>query len=85
MRKKAKKASIVLCSVFVLALAGTFVGGYIRGGIEKFPLPDGFSQGLAQIDSEKDSDEVRIMTSNLLVHYKSRGGSDANPRAKMFF
>ncbi|MGN1417820.1 MAG: endonuclease/exonuclease/phosphatase family protein [Acutalibacteraceae bacterium] len=76
--------ALILCVVFVMALAGTFVGAYVRGGIDRFPLPDGFSQGLAQIDSEKETNEVRIMTSNLLVHYKSWGGTDANPRAKMF-
>lgn len=85
MKKAVKIVSFSICVVLVLGIAGTCIGAYIRGGIDKYTLPDGFSQAMQQVDSSKQSDEVRIMTSNLLVHYKSWGGSDARPRAKMFF
>lgn len=85
MKKNMKVISIVLCIVIVLGISGTFLGAYIRGGIDKYALPDGFDQAMQQVDNSKQDDEVRIMTSNLLVHYKSWGGSDARPRAKMFF
>lgn len=68
-----------------LGVSGTVLGAYIQGGIGKYDLLDGFESGMQQVDSTKQNDEVRIMTSNLLVHYKSWGGSDARPRAKMFF
>lgn len=85
MKKSIKIVSASICAALVLGIAGKGVGAYIRGGIEKYALPDGFDQGMQQVDSSKQNDEVRIMTSNLLVHYKSWGGTDARPRAKMFF
>lgn len=85
MKKTVKIVSLSLCTALVLGVAGTAVGAYIRGGIDKYSLPDGFDQGMQQVDAAKRNDEVRIMTSNLLVHYKSWGGTDARPRAKMFF
>lgn len=85
MKKAIKFVSVSLCAALVLGIAGTGVGAYIRGGIDKYALPDGFDQAMQQVDSTKQNDEIRIMTSNLLVHYKSWGGTDARPRAKMFF
>lgn len=85
MKKAVKIVSVSICAALVLGIAGTGVGAYIRGGIDKYSLPDGFEQAMKQVDSSKQNDEVRIMTSNLLVHYKSWGGTDARPRAKMFF
>ena len=84
MKKTVKFISASLCAALVLGVAGTGIGAYIRGGIDKYSLPDGFDQAMQQVDSAKQEDEVRIMTSNLLVHYKSWGGTDARPRAKMF-
>lgn len=85
MKKVMKTIAIILCVIIVLGVTGTALGAYIRGGIDKYSLPDGFEQAMQQVDSTKQEDEVRIMTSNLLVHYKSWGGTDARPRAKMFF
>ena len=85
MKKVMKMIAIILCVIIVLGASGTALGAYIRGGIDKYSLPDGFEQAMQQVDSTKQEDEVRIMTSNLLVHYKSWGGTDARPRAKMFF
>lgn len=85
MKKIMKIVAIILCVVIVFGISGTAIGAYIRGGIDKYSLPEGFDQAMQQVDSSKKNGEVRIMTSNLLVHYKSWGGSDARPRAKMFF
>lgn len=85
MKKIMKIMAIILCAIVILGISGTVLGAYIQGGIGKYDLPDGFESGMQQVDSTKQNDEVRIMTSNLLVHYKSWGGSDARPRAKMFF
>ena len=85
MKKIIKYIAVTLCVIIVLGISGTFIGAYIQGGIDKYSLPDNFDSAMQQIDNTKQNDEVRIMTSNLLVHYKSWGGSDARPRAKMFF
>lgn len=85
MKRVMKMVAIILCVIIVLGISGTVLGAHIRGGIDKYSLPDGFNQAMQQVDSTKQDDEVRIMTSNLLVHYKSWGGTDARPRAKMFF
>lgn len=85
MKKVMKLIAIILCVIVVLGISGTVLGAHIRGGIDKYALPNGFEQAMQQVNSTKQDDEVRIMTSNLLVHYKSWGGSDARPRAKMFF
>lgn len=85
MKKIIKYIAVTLCVIIALGISGTFIGAYIQGGIDKYSLPDNFDSAMQQIDNIKQDDEVRIMTSNLLVHYKSWGGSDARPRAKMFF
>ncbi|MGN0570552.1 MAG: endonuclease/exonuclease/phosphatase family protein [Candidatus Fimenecus sp.] len=85
MKKTVKIISLSLCAALVLGIGGTAVGAYIRGSTEKYALPDGFSDAMQQVSSETKSGEVRIMSANLLVHYKSWGGTDARPRAKMFF
>lgn len=85
MKRVMKMAAIILCVIIVLGISGTVLGAYIQGGFDKYSLPDGFDQAMQQVDSTKQDDEVRIMTSNLLVHYKSWGGTDARPRAKMLF
>lgn len=85
MKRVMKMVAIILCVIIVLGISGTVLGAHIRGGIDKYSLSDGFDQAMQQVDSTKQDDEVRIMTSNLLVHYKSWGGTDARPRAKMFF
>lgn len=85
MKKVMKLIAIFLCVIVVLGISGTVLGAHIRGGIDKYALPNGLEQAMQQVNSTKQDDEVRIMTSNLLMHYKSWGGSDARPRAKMFF
>lgn len=67
MKKNMEVISIVLCIVIVLGISGTFLGAYIRGGIDKYALPDGFDQAMQQIDNSKQDNEVRIMTSSQYV------------------
>lgn len=83
MKKTARIISTILCSIIILGILGTIIGAYIQGGINGYSLPDGFDSELEQVDSKQGGD-VRIMTSNLLVHYKSWGGTPVRPRARMF-
>lgn len=86
MKKAGKKViAIVLCSAVVLGTAGIFTGSHIRGNIKGCSLPNDFDKAMQEVDPSRQDGEIKIMTSNLLVHYKSWGGSDARPRAKMFF
>lgn len=73
MKKIIKYIAVTLCVIIALGISGTFIGAYIQGGIDKYSLPDNFDSAMQQIDNTKQDDEVRIMTSNLLVHYKSWG------------
>lgn len=81
-----KPLKIILC-VFaficiILATVPTTV--YLsRGDIRNIEIPNDFSQGLKENCFENTAD-VRIMSSNLLVHYDSWGGKPAKPRAKQY-
>lgn len=83
--KKGTKKVIAIVTAAVCALTATGVGLYFHGNIKSCSLPDNFDKAMQEVNSEKQKGEIRIMTSNLLVSYKSWGGSDARPRAKMFF
>ncbi|MCC8016576.1 MAG: hypothetical protein LIO43_04245 [Clostridiales bacterium] len=85
MKKKAvKKALISVSAIFLCAvLIVPFSVYYFRGDIKDEELPVNFEEMLAASVPDKQSN-LRIMTSNLLVHYKSCGGVPAKPRAKMF-
>lgn len=83
-RKISKKAvaAIVLCAAVTLAAVPTAVF-LIRGNNSGVQLPAGFEEELSAQAFENSAD-VRIMSSNLLVHYKSWGGTPAKPRAKQY-
>ena len=85
MKKVVRIIASVLVCVLLVSSVGLLSAASIRGYIKNQDLPVGFSEAVKLTEAEKDSDAVRIMTSNLLVNYKSWGGSDARPRAKMFF
>ena len=81
-----KKTKIILSSAVAFVLLVTAVPTAIffgRGNISSEALPDGFSQSLKADAFQKETD-VRIMSSNLLVHYKSWGGTPAKPRSKQY-
>lgn len=85
MKKTAKIIALALAGVILACAAGISVAAYTRGYIKNEELTPEFSAALQQVEAPKNPQEVRIMSSNLLVHYKSWGGTDARPRAKMFF
>lgn len=73
-------AAVVFC-ILVTAVPLTVYA--VRGNIKNIDLPQGFDEMLTEASFENDAD-VRIMSSNLLVHYESWGGLPAKPRAKKF-
>ena len=83
-RKISKKAvaAIVLCAAVTLAAVPTTIF-FIRGNNSGVQLPAGFEEELSAQAFENSAD-VRIMSSNLLVHYKSWGDTPAKPRAKQY-
>lgn len=83
MSKKWKAAlSVIIC--FCLAVTIIPFSVYsVRGNLKNMDLPEGFEENLADYAFENHSD-VRIMSSNLLVHYESWGGLPAKPRAKQY-
>ena len=83
-RKISKKAvaAIILCAAVTLAAVPTAIF-FIRGNNSGVQLPAGFEEELSAQAFENSAD-VRIMLSNLLVHYKSWGGTPAKPRAKQY-
>lgn len=85
MKRKASKkavAAIILCAAVTLAAVPTAIF-FIRGNNSGVQLPAGFEEELSAQAFENFAD-VRIMSSNLLVHYKSWGGTPAKPRAKQY-
>lgn len=85
MKKKVKTALLILLCFAVVAAAGGFSVYMIRGDLSGQTLPQDTAADLKAADAAlTQGAEVRILSSNLLVHYKSWGGTPAKPRAKMF-
>lgn len=83
--KKLKKLFIALICILCIGIAAFIAAVNIYGNYDDYILPDGFEESLENADVSRDSDSyARIMSSNLLVHYESWGGTDARQRAKMF-
>ena len=83
-KRKVLKSVIIciICILFAAAIAGE--GAFlIRGSLRGTALPSGFEDTLAESAFDNTAN-VRIMSSNLLVHYKSWGGEPAKPRAKKY-
>lgn len=74
--------SVLLCACALAAVVPTAVYG-VRGNLAGISLPRDYERQLAENAFENSAD-VRIMSSNLLVHYESWGGEPAKPRAKMY-
>lgn len=83
MNKKLKIAlSVVLCICSLTVAVPTAV--YLsRGSINSYELPKGFEEGISKEAFDNKAD-IRVMSSNLLVHYESWGGEPVKPRAKMY-
>lgn len=83
-----KSLKIFLWVLLTVLLAGIIVFGvfvYMHGNTKPYEVPEDVHTALQNQVTEKPKDSVRIMSSNLLVYYKSWGGEDARPRAKMYF
>lgn len=74
--------SIIASIALLIAVVPTTVF-FVRGNYNGVDLPSSFQEEL-NADSFDNSSDVRIMSSNLLVHYKSWGGTPAKPRAKQY-
>lgn len=83
--KKLKKTFIALLCIAVIGIAAFIAAVNIYGNYDDYILPDGLEESLESADISRDDNAyARIMSSNLLVHYESWGGTDAHRRAKMF-
>ncbi len=83
MKSKLKTAlSVIICLVLLITIIPFSVYA-VRGNLQNTELPHDFKNELTA-DSFENQADVRIMSSNLLVHYKSWGGLPAKPRAKQY-
>lgn len=81
-----KAIKIIICSVIVLCILIAAVPTAVytaRGSLKSKELPSGFADAI-KADAYEKIGSVRIMSSNLLVHYESWGGLPAKPRAKKY-
>lgn len=74
--------AVILCIILV---AGIVIGGIFvsRMSLKNVELPENFQENLEKDAFENDSD-IRVMSSNLLVHFNSWGGKPVKPRAKIY-
>ncbi len=78
-----KKVKILLSVIGCFSLLAGIIpySVYIaRGNIDNISLPSDYKDRL-ESDAFENTADVRIMSSNLLVHYESWGGLPAKPRA----
>lgn len=86
MKRINKTLKVILCVLLVFCVAVVTVPTVVysvRGNLNDVELPKDFESNLSNNLPENNSD-IRIMSSNLLVHYESWGGTPAKPRAKMY-
>lgn len=86
--KKALKIILIILLVLAIGTVVAFpITVSVRGNLSAYQLPDGFNQKLkkAAYSPTDQKTDARLMTYNLLAHYESCGGTDARPRAKMFW
>ena len=82
--KKTKKIIISILLVLALLIASVPTAiFFIRGSENGVELPNGFEDEINSNVFDNNAD-IRVMSSNLLVHYKSWGGTPAKPRAKQY-
>ncbi len=85
-QRNLKKAVIASAAILLAAAIAVPTGLFLRGNLSHTPLPEGFSSELAGFDGIQRAEDadIRIMSANLLVSYKSWGGEPVKPRAKQF-
>lgn len=81
-----KKVAVASTVVLLAAAVAVPTGIFVRGNLSRTPLSESFSADLAAFDGiqKAESTDIRVMSANLLVSYKSWGGEPVNPRAKQF-
>lgn len=85
--KKKKIFKIIAVTLCAAVAAAPLVGAgvyYARGILGKGETPKEFRESIRNDASLANDAEIRIMSANLLVGYKSWGGWEVKPRAKMF-
>lgn len=83
MKSKVKIALSVIICLCLIVTAVPFCVYSVRGNINSVELPQDFEEQLTA-DAFKNIADVRIMSSNLLVHYESWGGLPAKPRSRKY-
>lgn len=86
-KQKALKKAVIASAAILLAVAMAVPTGiFLRGNLSRTPLPAAFSSDLADFDGihKAQDTDIRVMSANLLVSYKSWGGEPVKPRAKQF-
>lgn len=81
--KKGKIIILIIVIVVCIAIAVPSIVYLVRGNISNIDLPEEFVNNTSE-DAFDNMADVRIMSSNLLVHYESWGGLPAKPRAKQY-
>lgn len=82
--KKITKIIISIILVFAILIATVPTAVFlVKGNYKSAQLPQGFEDEL-NANAFANSSDIRVMSSNLLVHYKSWGGTPAKPRAKQY-
>ena len=83
MNKKTKISLIFIVLIVCAVMISPVIVYNVRGDISNVELPQNFKEKMAE-DFFENTGEIRIMSSNLLVDYKSWGGLPAKPRAKEY-
>lgn len=83
MKAKLKIALSIIIFLGFIVTAVPFSVYSVRGNLNNINLAEGFDEKL-EADCFENKADVRIMSSNLLVHYESWGGLPAKPRAKQY-
>ncbi len=86
MESKTRKITAgIIAAVLLAAIITVPAVLHQRGNLNGTDLPQGFSESLEDADLRKTDDgNIRVMSANLLVSYKSWGGEPVKPRAKQF-
>jgi len=81
--KKGKIIILLIAVIVCIAITVPSAVFLVRGNISNIDLPEKFINNASE-DAFDNTADVRIMSSNLLVHYESWGGLPAKPRAKQY-
>ncbi|MDE5670990.1 MAG: hypothetical protein K2I14_05975 [Eubacterium sp.] len=81
--RKISKIILVFGFMFCAAVIALAYVYNDKGNISEVQLPQNFESSLYD-DAFENTGEIRIMSSNLLVDYKSWGGTPAKPRAMKY-